>query len=161
MVPFYDNKEDKEMVHLLHYLKNLVDVEDVRPTLEKTFNLPHLRDPAVLEKVDGVIEQICEDISDEDLLFLESSSRNTETRKTLAEPTAEDIPTEGVKEQNIGALMRTMPKTKPSNIKLLNGLPKYEVETKSDTPVSKLEDECEGEEEEFEVIETEVYEEEY
>lgn len=73
MVPFYNNMDDREMVHLLHFLEQLKDVEDVRPILHKTFNLPDLRDPSILSKIDGVIEVECQDITDEELMMLENS----------------------------------------------------------------------------------------
>jgi CTD small phosphatase-like protein 2 len=30
IIPFYEDKEDEEMLHLIYYLNCLVDVEDVR-----------------------------------------------------------------------------------------------------------------------------------
>jgi len=69
MVPFYDNKEDKEMIHILHYLENFVDINDIRPVLSETFQLSKLRVPHILEKVEGVIEYEIQDVSDEDLIL--------------------------------------------------------------------------------------------
>ena len=57
MVPFYKNEEDREMIHIMHYLKEIAQVPDVRPIFEKTFLLPKLRKNSLLESIEGVIEQ--------------------------------------------------------------------------------------------------------
>ena len=59
------------MVHIYHFLKDLVSVDDIRPILATTFRLPELRKPKILDKIEGVIEVHTEDISDEDLLLLQ------------------------------------------------------------------------------------------
>jgi hypothetical protein len=69
MLPFYDNKDDTEMVHLLHFLKTIKDEEDVRPILSNTFHLSKLREPHILEKIEGVIEYEVQQVTDEDLIL--------------------------------------------------------------------------------------------
>ena len=74
MVPFYDNKEDKEMIHLTHFLKTLVNVADIRPCLSSKFMLPELRKNKILEKIEGVIDQRVEEVDDD--FFLENNFLN-------------------------------------------------------------------------------------
>jgi CTD small phosphatase-like protein 2 len=37
IIPFYDDKSDRELIYLMEFLKNLATVEDVRVSLEKIF----------------------------------------------------------------------------------------------------------------------------
>lgn len=69
MVPYYNNPSDREMIHILHLLKQISSVPDVRPIFEKMFWLPQLRQNEILESIEGVIEQRYEEISDD--FFLE------------------------------------------------------------------------------------------
>mgnify|MGYP000915397196 CR=1 FL=1 len=43
IIPFYENKNDKELLHLTNYLKYLEGVEDVREINKQTFNLLQFR----------------------------------------------------------------------------------------------------------------------
>lgn len=85
IVSFTTNKNDRELVHVLHFLKTLVDVEDVRPVLAETFRLSQLRIPRILNKVDGVIEYCVEDISDESVLWDLPKRVSMSIRKSRAE----------------------------------------------------------------------------
>jgi len=113
MVPFYDNKEDKEMIHILHYLENFVDINDIRPVLSETFQLSKLRVPHILEKVEGVIEYEIQDVSDEDLIL--EGITYASNKDTNYDSWDDDIPTEGEICENIDTLKRKIPTTKPSN----------------------------------------------
>jgi CTD small phosphatase-like protein 2 len=42
IIPFYEDKEDEEMLHLIYYLNCLVDVEDVREQNREAFELMKL-----------------------------------------------------------------------------------------------------------------------
>lgn len=80
MLPFYNNKDDKEMIHLLHFLKSLTDEEDVRTILSNTFHLSKLREPHILEKIEGVVEYEVQQVTDEDLVLAGvCNSKNQET----------------------------------------------------------------------------------
>jgi CTD small phosphatase-like protein 2 len=39
IIPFYADKEDEEMLHLVYYLNCLTSVEDVRPQNREAFEL--------------------------------------------------------------------------------------------------------------------------
>jgi hypothetical protein len=151
MVPFFNSKEDKEMVHLFHYLKTLVDVDDVRPELAKKFNLTQLREPSILEKIEGIIEIEVEDVDDD--FFNIEEIKGPEPRPTLPEPSHEDIPMEGLVEVDMSSILRTIPKTRPSNCFPASKL-KHKSELKITTRIEKFSEELE-----CEIIETEVYEE--
>jgi len=72
MVPYFDNKDDKEMIYLTHYLKTLVDKDDIRPFLEQTFFLSKLRKNNILERIEGVIDQRFEEVDDDFFLLLDN-----------------------------------------------------------------------------------------
>ncbi|CAI2382456.1 unnamed protein product [Moneuplotes crassus] len=123
MVPFYDSSEDREMIHLLHYLQKISKAHDVRPILEKTFLLPKLRKNTILESIEGVIEQRVEEVDDD--FFLENQIHTFEEDKTLSRGTSsscglEEHFSEGVGEGKINTLMRTLPKSPPLNSSIAN-----------------------------------------
>lgn len=43
---WYDNDDDRELVHLLEFLKHLVHADDVRPVICQTFKLQELVEAA-------------------------------------------------------------------------------------------------------------------
>jgi CTD small phosphatase-like protein 2 len=47
MLPFYDDKSDKDMLYVAQYMKKLAKKYDVRPTIRDTFYGNRLRDPMV------------------------------------------------------------------------------------------------------------------
>lgn len=55
IIPFYDNKNDQELRHLIPFLKFLSSVKDIREVIKQTFKLhtysDHDTPEAVLEKV--------------------------------------------------------------------------------------------------------------
>lgn len=55
IIPFYDNKNDQELRHLIPFLKFLSSVKDIREVIRQTFKLHaycnHDSPEAVLEKV--------------------------------------------------------------------------------------------------------------
>lgn len=134
----------------------------MRPVLTQTFNLPHLRVPSVLIKIDGVIEYQVEDVSDDDL-FSENVQRATMLRQTLAEPTAEDVAEERKAEDFCSDLrLLSFPKLAGLNLyKSTSGLvshsqPEFDIS-------NKVEDQLERPDsfDDFEIIETEYFEEEF
>lgn len=141
MVPFIDMKDDREMIHLTHYLKQIAHVPDVRPKLAEKFMLAKLRKHEVLEKIDGVLEQGVEEVDDDFFLLDDKSYKPKETR---AECSLEEIWTEGVGIANISTLKRWIPKTRPSNLPTFNIIFESSFENIMDLPDS----------EEYEIIET-------
>lgn len=65
MVPFYNDKNDREMIYLTHYLKGLVNLQDMRPMLKSTFWIEKLINPVILEEIEGVIEYVIEEIEED------------------------------------------------------------------------------------------------
>jgi len=51
IIPYYDNKEDQELKHLIPYLKSLATVKDVREVNKQTFKLHTYSNYDGLEKV--------------------------------------------------------------------------------------------------------------
>ena len=116
IIPFINNKDDKELVHLLlHFLQKLVDVEDVRPLLTQTFNLKHLRHPQILSKIDGVIEYQVEDV-DDDYFNDNLEIKSWDARPTISEPTAEDIAEEIQEGFSLNSTLKYIPIVRPSHI---------------------------------------------
>ena len=65
MVPFYNDKKDREMIYLTHYLKELVGLKDIRPIIESTFWIDKLMNQDILEAIEGVIEYAIEEIEED------------------------------------------------------------------------------------------------
>ena len=78
ILPFYSDKQDKEMIHLYHYLKRLADHDDVRPVIAKTFVLDKLLQERISELIDGIIEYSVQEMTDEDMMLFDKyfSSQN-------------------------------------------------------------------------------------
>ena len=114
IIPFIDDKNDRELVHLYYFLKRIARIDDFRPILMNTFNLSQLRIPKNLEKIEGVIEYQIEDVSD-DFFFNNQKRKSLCARLTLAEPTEEDIAEENHEQVQINAVMRSIPVIKPLN----------------------------------------------
>ena len=51
MLPFYNNKNDKELLHLQNYLKTMTDVKDVREVVKKTFKFSSYSTYDTLDKL--------------------------------------------------------------------------------------------------------------
>ena len=117
IIPFINNKEDKEFIHLLHFLKKIVDVEDVRPILSQTYNLKHLRQPQILQKIEGVVEYEVEDIDDD--FFCENNERKSQTvRPTLNEQISEDIAEEIQEGFQLHSAIKYIPVIRPSHLNI-------------------------------------------
>lgn len=67
MLPFYEDKSDRDMIYLTHYLKKLAQQYDVRPTIRDTFWINKLKNPKILEAIEGVIEYAIEEVEDHSL----------------------------------------------------------------------------------------------
>lgn len=67
MLPFFDDKEDRELVHLLHFLNRLSPEPDVRPLISSTYMLHHVHSPGFSEAIDGVIEYTILEVDEIDL----------------------------------------------------------------------------------------------
>ncbi|CAI2382939.1 unnamed protein product [Moneuplotes crassus] len=152
MVPFFKNTEDLEMIHILHFLKEIAEVHDVRPIFEKTFMLPKLRRNSMLERIEGVIEQCVEEVDDD--FFLEDKpstikQERTTRRETMSNCTLEEVCSEGVEATKINTLMRTLPKAPVRDLNLSNYRRKVKNVSRK-TPEVNLE--------EFDIIETVVLE---
>lgn len=99
MLPFYDNKEDKEMVYLYQFLKHIAvnpsvnphpSINSLRANLEKikyeslktskessipeilrnTFMIESFLDPSICDQIEGVVEYDVQELSDEDIDML-------------------------------------------------------------------------------------------
>jgi len=71
IVPFYDDKDDEEMLHLMYYLNCLADVEDVRVQNRQAFELSVLGESCLAqEEVSTVHEAVEDDQEDEEELVL-------------------------------------------------------------------------------------------
>ena len=53
ILPFYDDKEDEEMLHLVYYLKCLSQFEDIREQNRKAFQLKELEGSNLNEFLDS------------------------------------------------------------------------------------------------------------
>ena len=51
IAPYYDNKEDQELKHLIPYLKSMLNVRDVRDVNKQTFKLQSYTQYDTLDKV--------------------------------------------------------------------------------------------------------------
>lgn len=97
MFPFYDAKDDREMVHLYHFLKNLhknryrtqrdtvqASLEKIKrttsavsnhqqtiqETLSETFVLEKLLSHNISDQIEGIVEYSVQEMSDEDMAIL-------------------------------------------------------------------------------------------
>ncbi|CAI2375341.1 unnamed protein product [Moneuplotes crassus] len=64
MLPFFNDKKDKEMIYLAHYLKELYKQDDLRPMIENTFWIRRLTNNQILEAIEGVIEYAIEEVEE-------------------------------------------------------------------------------------------------
>ena len=48
---WFDDEQDRELLHLLPFLESVVDVEDVRLVIDKQFQIQKLIDDAGAEKI--------------------------------------------------------------------------------------------------------------
>jgi len=102
MLPFYDYKNDRDMIHTTHFLQTLSYEYDVRPLIRDTFWIEKLRQNEIIEAIEGVIEYAIEEIEDTVLEELErgkqpkqadgqtrsrSAPRSSINQKTTAETT--------------------------------------------------------------------------
>ena len=71
ILPFYTDKQDKEMIHLYYFLLKLTKYEDVRPVLAKTFVLEKLLQERISELIEGIIEYSVQEMTDEDILLFD------------------------------------------------------------------------------------------
>lgn len=64
MLPYYDRKDDKEMIYLYYFLMRIHSEPDLRTKLLDTFWLHKLQIPEVCDSVSGVIEYVVEEVPD-------------------------------------------------------------------------------------------------
>lgn len=64
MLPFYDDKNDRDMIYVTHLLKELASQSDVRPMIRDRFWINKLKEPLIWEAIEGVIEYAIEEIED-------------------------------------------------------------------------------------------------
>mmetsp|Transcript_20597 Transcript_20597/g.23797 ORF Transcript_20597/g.23797 Transcript_20597/m.23797 type:complete len:239 (+) Transcript_20597:2520-3236(+) len=62
MLPFYDDKNDRDMIFVTHLLKNLSKQHDVRPMIRDIFWINKLKNPKICEAIEGVIEYAIEEV---------------------------------------------------------------------------------------------------
>lgn len=67
MLPFYEDKDDRDMIYVTHYLKTLSQQYDVRLMIKNTFWINKLKDPMIWEAIEGVIEYAIEEVEDHSL----------------------------------------------------------------------------------------------
>lgn len=70
MMPFYSDKDDIEMIHLTKYLERLSHFDDIRPQISATFQIEEMKNPKLVEIVEGIVEYRTEEMSEEDLKML-------------------------------------------------------------------------------------------
>ena len=91
MLPFYDDKDDKDMIYVVHLLKLLSIQYDVRPKIRDTFWINKLKNPKIWETIEGVIEYAVEEIEENDYSPFDqpiqcSSSEQTAIRRSRSAP---------------------------------------------------------------------------
>ena len=96
MLPFYDDKDDKEMIYVAHLLQLLSLQYDVRPKLRDTFWINKLKNPKIWETIEGVIEYAIEEIEENDFSPFEipSQTQNSEhstVRRSRSAPRSSGI----------------------------------------------------------------------
>lgn len=79
ILPFYDNKNDNELIHLTHFLKRISDIDDIRTLLSETFWMTKFIDSQICDTVGGVIEYTVEELDDLEYLKI----KNMDNFKTL------------------------------------------------------------------------------
>ncbi|CAI2379116.1 unnamed protein product [Moneuplotes crassus] len=65
ILPFYDRKDDLEMVYLTYFLKRIAKENDIRIKLTESFWLETLKIPEICDSITGVIEYAVEEISED------------------------------------------------------------------------------------------------
>ena len=83
ILPFYNDKQDKELIHMYYFLKKLATFDDVRPVIANTFFLEKLLVDNICELIEGIIEYSVQEMTDEDMLlfdkyFAEQTNQNSE-----------------------------------------------------------------------------------
>lgn len=66
-MPFYDDKEDEEMLHLIYYLNCLAQVDDVRVQNRQAFELSFLGEASSAREEPGAANEEGEVEQDEEL----------------------------------------------------------------------------------------------
>ena len=61
IIPYYDDKTDEELCHLIFYIENLTHVQDVRHANQKAFSLHELG----LEQEEGQAVEVSVDLPDD------------------------------------------------------------------------------------------------
>jgi len=64
MLPYFNNKEDTDMIYLTHYLFKLYQEDDVRHMIKQTFWIEKLKNEQILEAIEGVIEYAIEEVEE-------------------------------------------------------------------------------------------------
>ena len=67
MLPFFDDKEDREMIHLMYYLKRLVGQDDLKAMVQDTYQLHHVKSEGFCEAIEGVIEYTILEVNEEEI----------------------------------------------------------------------------------------------
>ncbi|CAI2384167.1 unnamed protein product [Moneuplotes crassus] len=88
ILPFYDNKQDNELLHLAQYLKRLANKYDIRPMLRETFWLEMLYHPKVVDTIGEYVEISIKEIDDYEL---EQLQKITDTLQVGHKAVADDI----------------------------------------------------------------------
>lgn len=56
MLPFFDDTDDREMIHLFHFLMSIRNAPDLRVPLARTFQMCNVSEPGFCEAIEGVVE---------------------------------------------------------------------------------------------------------
>ena len=86
MLPFFEDKADREMIHLYHYLVRLACVQDVRPVIRETFCLA-IEEPGFYDTIEGVVEYCVEEVIEdvEDSPVSQKSVKKTSPEKRFSD----------------------------------------------------------------------------
>ena len=77
ILPFYDDKDDLEMVHLYWFLVELHQCDDVRNILKCRFMMRKFLRSEIANMIPDVVEYAVQEISDEEMKFIENSLKHT------------------------------------------------------------------------------------
>ena len=90
ILPFYNDKQDKELIHMFYYLRQLATCEDVRPTLENTFVLRKLLCDNISKLIEGIVEYSVQEMTDEDMLLFDNFFSKANKINPISEPIKEE-----------------------------------------------------------------------
>lgn len=111
ILPFYDDKEDRELIHLYFYLKELARIDDVRPVISKTFVLEKLLQDRISELIEGIIEYSVQELTDEDMLLFDKYFSSEENQDNKPQEACDEA-----QEQEQGQLIDENKTAHPDNL---------------------------------------------